>query len=154
MQRGGEIVTLRALGLSLAQVAGVLEGKGESEGLEPALAAHQAVLEGRARQLAGTIQRVRGMRANLGRGRTPTVEELACLQDSATEFTIEFELPWPWGGERFKLRNIRPLNCIVGPLGSGKTRLALRLAEVLPSANFRFRVGRRVRGDATPAAST
>lgn len=134
MQRGGDIVALRALGLSLAQVAGVL--KGESDGLEPALAAHQAVLEGRARQLAGTIERVRGMRAKLGRGQTPTVEELTYLKDSATELTVEFELPWPWGGETFKLRDIRPLNYIVGPLGSGKTRLALRLAEVLPSAAF------------------
>lgn len=35
MQRAGEIVALRALGLSLAQVASVLEG--EAEGLEPAL---------------------------------------------------------------------------------------------------------------------
>ena len=134
MQRGSEIVTLRALGLSLAQVAGVL--KGESEGLEAPLAAHQAVLEGRARQLAVTIERVRGMRANLGRGQTPTFKELACLQRSAMELNVEFELPWPWGGESFKLRDIRPLNYIVGPLGSGKTRLALRLAEVLPSAAF------------------
>ncbi|MGJ7512520.1 MerR family transcriptional regulator [Variovorax sp. GT1P44] len=134
MQRGGEIVTLRALGLSLAQVAGVL--KGESEGLEPALGAHQALLEGRARELARTIERVRGLRVNLGLGQAPTVKELTYLQDCATELTIEFELPWPWGGELFRLRDIRPLNYIVGPLGSGKTRLAQRLAEVLPSAVF------------------
>lgn len=76
------------------------------------------------------------MRAKLGSGQAPTVEELTCLKDSATELTIEFELPWPWGGELFKLRDIRPLNYIVGPLGSGKTRLALRLAEILPSASF------------------
>ncbi|MGJ7493391.1 MerR family transcriptional regulator [Variovorax sp. ZT4R33] len=146
LQRVGEIVALRALGLSLAQVAGVLEG--ESEGLEPALAAHQAVLESRARQLAGTIERVRHLRNDLARGQTPTVEELARLQDAAPEFSVEFELPWPWGGELFKLRDLRPLNYIVGPLGSGKTRLALRLAEVLPSAAF---LGlERVRdGDAT-----
>ena len=134
MQRGGEIVALRALGLSLAQVAGVLEG--EPVALEPALAAHQAALEGRARQLAGTIERVRGLRANLDRGQTPTVAELMRLQDSATELSIEFELPWPWAGELFKLRDIRPLNYIVGPLGSGKTRLAMCIAEVLPSAAF------------------
>lgn len=133
-QRGAEIVALRALDFSLAQVAGVLNG--EAEGLEPTLAAHQSVLEGRARQLAGAIERVRGLRANLERGQKPTVEELARLRDSATEFSIEFELPWPWGGELFKLRDVRPLNYIVGPLGSGKTRLALRLAEVLPAAAF------------------
>jgi hypothetical protein len=34
------------------------------------------------------------------------------------------------------LSDIRPLNYIVGPLGSGKTRLAKRLAESLPDAVF------------------
>ena len=39
-----------------------------------------------------------------------------------------FDLPWPWGAEQFELRDVRPLHYIVGPLGSGKTRLAKRLA--------------------------
>jgi DNA-binding transcriptional MerR regulator len=134
MARGAEIVALRALGLSLAQVVRVLQG--DAEGLEPALAAHQAALEGRARQLAGTIEQVRRVRTDLDQGQTPTVEELTHLLAPATGPGVEFELPWPWGGERFSLRDIRPLNYIVGPLGSGKTRLALRLAEVLPSAAF------------------
>src|SRR5262249_11511075 len=43
---------------------------------------------------------------------------------------------WPWGGEQVELNDIRPLNYIIGPLGSGKTRLALRLAETLPNAAF------------------
>ena len=134
MQRAGEIVALRALGLSLAQVASVLEG--ESEGLEPALALHQAVLEDDARRLGDTIERVRGLRAKLDSGQRPTVTELTRLQDSTSGLSVEFERPWPWGGEYFRLHDIRPLNYIVGPLGSGKTRLALRLAEVLPSAAF------------------
>jgi len=134
MQRATEIVALRALGLSLAQVAGVL--KGEAEDLEPILAAHQSVLEGNVRRLAGSIERVRSLRANLKRGQNPTVEELTRLRGSGAELDLEFELPWPWGGELFKLREIQPLNYIVGPLGSGKTRLALRLAEVLPAATF------------------
>ncbi|MBT2325872.1 MerR family transcriptional regulator [Variovorax paradoxus] len=134
MQRGADIVALRALGLTLSQVAGVLEG--EAEGLETALAAHQVVLEGRVRQLANALEKVHGLRVNLERGHTPTVAELTRLRDSAAEFSVEFELPWPWGGELFKLRDIRPLNYIVGPLGSGKTRLAMRLAEVLPAAAF------------------
>jgi len=45
-------------------------------------------------------------------------------------------LPWPWGGEEFALCDIRPLNYIVGPLGSGKTRLARAIAENLPEAAF------------------
>ncbi len=134
MQRAGEIVALRALGLSLAQVAGVLEG--EAEGLESALALHQAVLEGAARRLGDTIERVRGLRAKLDSGQRPTVTELTRLQDSTSGLSVEFALPWPWGGEYFRLHDIRPLNYIVGPLGSGKTRLALRLVEVLPSAAF------------------
>jgi DNA-binding transcriptional MerR regulator len=134
MQRAADILALRALGFSLAQVVRVIEGK--AEGLEPALAAHQAVLEARARELAGTIDRIRGLRSDLERGQTPTVEELARLGESAAGLSVEFELPWPWGGELFKLRDIRPLNYIVGPLGSGKTRLAIRLAEVLPDARF------------------
>ena len=134
MRRGGDIVALRALGLSLAQVAGVLEGRGE--GLAPTLAAHQALLEDRARQLADTIENVRGLRADLDRGQIPAVEELARLHDPTAQRRVEFELPWPWGGERFILRDIQPLNYIVGPLGSGKTRLASRLTEVLPSAAF------------------
>lgn len=144
MQRGAEIVALRALGLSLAQVAGVLEG--QADGLELTLAAHQSVLEGRARQLAGTIERVRDLRANLEGGQKPTLEELTRLRDAAAELSIEFELPWPWGGELFKLRDVRPLNYIVGPLGSGKTRLALRLAEALPAAAF-LGLERRVGAD-------
>jgi hypothetical protein len=31
---------------------------------------------------------------------------------------------------------VRPLNYIIGPLGSGKTRLARRLSEILPDARF------------------
>ena len=134
MQRADEILALRALGLSLAQVASVL--KGEAEGLEPALAQHQAVLERHKRQLTDTIDRVCALRANLDKGKRPTVTELMLLKVSTSGLSVKFELPWPWGGELFKLHDIRPLNYIVGPLGSGKTRLALRLAEALPSAAF------------------
>ena len=134
MARAAEIAALRALGLSLAQVARVLGG--DPQGLEPALAAHQATLEGRVRQLAGTIEKVRGLRADLAQGQAPAAGELARLLEPAAELSVAFDLPWPWGGERFELRDIRPLNYIIGPLGSGKTRLAMRLAETLPGAAF------------------
>lgn len=134
MARAAEIAALRALGLSLAQVARVLRGDGG--GLEAALAAHQATLEGQVRQLGGAIDRVRGLRTDMAQGRAPDAAELARLLGPAAEIKVSFELPWPWGGELFELRDIRPLTYIVGPLGSGKTRLAMRLAETLPGARF------------------
>jgi len=134
MARAAEVAELRALGLSLAQVTRVLNG--DARGLEPALAAHQASLEGHIRQLAGTIERVRSVRADIARGQPPGAADLAGLMGPAAQLSVSFDLPWPWGGERFKLRGIKPLTYIVGPLGCGKTRLALQLAETLPSAAF------------------
>jgi hypothetical protein len=49
---------------------------------------------------------------------------------------VAFDLPWPWGGERFELHDIRPLTFIVGPLFSGKTRLAQAIADSLPDCAF------------------
>lgn len=132
MARAGEIVVLRALGLSLAQAARVLDG--DPRDLEPALAAHQAALEGQARRLAGVVEKVREVRAGLARGEAPAARELTRLLGAGPD--VAFDLPWPWGGERFELRDVAPLTYIVGPLGSGKTRLAMRLAEVLPGAQF------------------
>ncbi|MCC7046182.1 MAG: MerR family transcriptional regulator [Alphaproteobacteria bacterium] len=134
MARAGEIAALRALGLSLAQVARALGG--EAACLEPALAAHQAALEVQAHRLAETIERVRGLRAGLADGRAPLAGELARLVRRPTACAVAFDLPWPWGGERFELRDIRSLTFIVGPLGSGKTRLLRKIAEALPGAGF------------------
>jgi len=132
--RAAEIIALRALGLSLAQIARVLED--DPQGLEPALAAHEAALEDRIRQLAGAVDRVREARAGLAAGKAPSAKDLVRLLGPSAQVSVAFDLPWPWGGERFELRELRPLNFITGPLGSGKTRLARRLAETLPSAVF------------------
>ena len=132
--RAAEIVTLRALGLSLAQIARVLGDDPQDLGL--ALAAHQATLEARMRELAGAVEKVRDIRASLAQGKSPTAIELVQLLRPNAEFRVAFDLPWPWGGERFELGCVRPLNYIIGPLGSGKTRLARRLAETLPDAVF------------------
>lgn len=154
MARAAEIAALRALGLSLAQVARVMSG--DAGGLEAALAVHQAALEGQVRQIGGAIDRVRGLRTELVQGRAPEAGELARLMGPAAELCVSFELPWPWGGELFELRDIRPLTYIVGPLGSGKTRLAKRLAETLPDAAFvgLERSVDRARLEADPALKT
>ena len=134
MARAAEIVALRGLGLSLAQVTRVLWG--DPGDLEPALAAHQATLEGRVRELAAAVEKIRGLRTDLAQGQMPTAGELTRLLGPPADLSIAFDLPWPWDGERFELRDIRALNYIIGPLGSGKTRLAQRLAETLPDAAF------------------
>ena len=134
LTRVAEIAALRKLGLSLSEVARVLQGDAAS--LEPALAAHQAALEGRVHQLSDIIGKVRRLRADLTGGRAPVASELASLLRPDPAFSVAFDLPWPWGGERFELQDIRSLNYIVGPLGSGKTRLARRIAEVMPEAAF------------------
>ncbi len=143
MARAAEVAALRALGLSLAQVARALGG--EPEALQTALAAHQATLEARIRELSGAVEKVRGLQADLARGETPASGEVVRLLKTTAGPNVTLELaslklpslklPWPWGGEPFEL-DIAPLNYIIGPLGSGKTRLALRLAETLPNAAF------------------
>ena len=151
--RVAEITALRALGLSIAQIARVLGDDPQglnSQGLEPALAAHEATLLGRIRELAGAVEKVRDIRAGLAQGRSPTAGELVRLLGPAAEVSVAFDLPWPWGGERFELRDIRPLTYITGPLGSGKTRLAKRLAETLPDATF-LGLDRLERGGAAQA---
>jgi len=134
MLRASEIVALRALGLSLAQVALVLEGDRRS--LESALALHEASLESRIRELVDSTHKVREIRANLAGGQCPAKEGLAHLRSIPTRLRMALELPWPWGGERFELHDVRSINYIVGSLGSGKTRLAMRIAETLPGAAF------------------
>jgi DNA-binding transcriptional MerR regulator len=134
MARASEIVALRALGLSLAEVGRVL--RGNPDALEPALAMHQASLEARIHELTRTIEKIRGVRAALVQGNAPAVSELTRLTRPADVIRAAFDLPWPWGGEKFELRDIRRLNYIIGPLGSGKTRLAHAIARNLPGTDF------------------
>jgi DNA-binding transcriptional MerR regulator len=127
LERASEIVALRALGFSLAQVARIL--KGDASGLEAALVAHEATLDARLRTLVKALDRVRALRGDLARGSTPSATDLARALTAPAGPHVAFDLPWPWGGETFELRDIRPLTYITGPLGSGKTRLAMRIAD-------------------------
>ena len=134
MARAAEIVTLRALGLSLSQIARVLGD--DPQGLESALAAHQATLEAGSASWPARSRRSATSGPVSRRASPRQLRELVRLLGPTAEFSVAFDLPWPWGGERFELRDVRPLNYIIGPLGSGKTRLARRLAETLPDAVF------------------
>lgn len=134
MARAAEIASLRTLGLGLAQVARAL--KGDAGCLELTLAGHEAALEGEAHQLAETIEQVRRLRGNLARSHARTTAVLAGLVAPGVDVAIAFDLPWPWGGERFELRRIRARNFITGPLGSGKTRLARAIADTVAGAAF------------------
>src|SRR5690606_15698887 len=93
-------------------------------------------LESRARDLAATLENLRVLRSELAQGRVPGLHELCGLLAPAEAVAVAFELPWPWGGERFELRGLCAITYIVGPLGSGKTQLAKRLAAELPDAFF------------------
>jgi DNA-binding transcriptional MerR regulator len=134
MARGAEIVELRALGLSVGEVARILNG--DAVILDRVLAAHEATLEARIRQCGDSIARLRRLRTDLGAGKTPATRDVIGAVRARPAIGVAFDLPWPWGGERFELRDVKLLNYIVGPLGSGKTRLAQRLAEALPDATF------------------
>lgn len=132
MQRARQIVELRALGLTLGQVARVLGG--DASVLSRALEQHETALALRARQLHETIESVRRFRADLSTG--SSAHDYGTALELLRPPAVAFDLPWPWGGERFEFRAMKPLNFIVGPLGSGKTRLAMRIAEAIADAIF------------------
>ena len=129
-----EIVGLRSLGFSLAQVEGVLGGV--SDGLEAALAEHQARVEVDLARTGARLDRIRALRRSLAAGETLAVKDLAGLAPGPDRPVVSFDLPWPWDGERFEVGDVRAINYIVGPLGSGKTRLAMLIARHLPDARF------------------
>ncbi len=134
MARAGEIVTLRSLGLSLAQVARVLDGHPRE--LDLGLSLHEARLHEQGQRTAHALERVRSLRADLARGRAPTHGTLAQAIAQTAPLTVGFALPWPWNREWFTLHDIPRLAFITGPLGSGKTRFAEHLAAALPDAVF------------------
>ena len=134
MSRAAEIVALRALGMNLAEVARALDG--DRRVLERVLAAHEKTLQARHRGLGRTIDQLRLLRADLARGaHLPTRQITDALRPEPGP-DLSFDLPWPWDGEHFELFDIGPLNFIVGPLGSGKTCLAMKLAAAMADASF------------------
>ncbi|MBU1306710.1 MAG: MerR family transcriptional regulator [Alphaproteobacteria bacterium] len=134
LARAQDVVALRGLGLSLGEVERVLGGDGR--GLGTALASQQSVLEARMQTLVVALARVRELRGALAQGQTPDILALRQLDVGADGPAVAFDLPWPWGGERFVLPRLERLSFIIGPLGSGKTRLSQRLAEEIAGGRF------------------
>lgn len=130
MRRARDVVALRAVGFSLAQISGLLTDR-EPAGLTEALTAQQAALQDKLRETSAALERLNRLRSDLAEGRTPDTEKVP-----HQKLAVAFDLPWPWGGERFVLHDLQPLTYIVGPLFSGKTKLAQCLAEHLPNATF------------------
>ena len=119
-----QVVAMRGLGLSLAQIGSVLGGAREA--LATALVEHQGQLE---LQIAGmhvALEQVKLWRQDLRNGRVPDVAKL-----NGGGPAVSLTLPWPWAGETLEIRRLAPVTYLVGPLGSGKTRLAMSLATAL-----------------------
>jgi DNA-binding transcriptional MerR regulator len=134
MARAGEITALRRLGFSLAEAARLLARDGQD--LVSALTEQQAALQRRIRELAATVETIQGLQRDFAGTVAPSLGNIDRRPVRTRPPAIAFELPWPWGGEVFELGEIKPLTYIIGPLGSGKTRLAQRLAEAVPNAFF------------------
>ncbi|WP_419910526.1 MerR family transcriptional regulator [Hoeflea sp.] len=134
MMRADEIVNLRSMGLGLAEITVAL-GNGSAD-LEILLAAHQCRLEAQMRQIAEKAELVRQHRSRLAGGAPDSSSDRPHPRKETMQPVVAFDLPWPWGGERFELYDIQPLNYVIGPLFSGKTRFAMRLAETKNDATF------------------
>jgi len=81
---------------------------GDPRSLGAGLAAHEATLDDEIHDLVRKLDKVRSIRSDLARGQRSGDCELARLLDPA-EMCVAFQLPWPWGGEWFELRDVRPL---------------------------------------------
>ncbi|EJE50142.1 putative transcriptional regulator [Acidovorax sp. CF316] len=153
LERARTVVQLRTLGLSLAQVAAALQG--DAQAMQLALAARLAELEDVFQHTRRCIDQVKALRAGMAAGRPlPTGNWAGALQMPVMP-PLSFALPWPWNGEWFELAEVRRLNYIVGPLGSGKTRLMHCIAAALPGCVYldEDRQGWEAPGDA-PGGTT
>lgn len=127
-----DIVTLRTLGLSLEQIHRTL--RGDVDATDLALALREKELAEQFSAMKRTSHRIRELRAGLVQGQALAPGRLSEVLGTS-QMAVSFALPWPWGGERFGLEVAR-LTYLVGPLGSGKTRLALCLAREMPNGKY------------------
>lgn len=128
LERAADIVRLRKLGLGLAVIKDILDA--DPSGRRSLLATHRLRIEQEQRRLEATLRAIDTPRTDQSHSlaASPVFEPESAM--------ISFDLPWPWGGERFALAPRRGLSFITGPLGSGKTRLAMALAKAMPDGRF------------------
>ncbi len=127
LRRAEEIVRFRQLGLGLADIRGVLDA--EPEQRSAVLKRHRLQLEAERRRLDAAIARTDRLQAGGSCQAARHSPAFPC-------YRLELDLPWPWGGERFTMSLTTGVTFLIGPLGSGKTRLARQLADALPGGTF------------------
>ncbi len=136
------VAALRSLGLTLSQAGRVLAG--DLRDLTPVLAAHETELHRRIGELSEAARRTLALRRRLAEGEAVALDEVLELAAGAPRkrrtagrgASLALDLPWPWAGERLVIQSLAPLTWLTGPLGSGKTRLAMALAEAAPGGRF------------------
>jgi DNA-binding transcriptional MerR regulator len=125
------VVALRALGVGLTDIAAWQSA--DAAARRQLLRAYQARLEARAGAVAAAAEQANGP----SRSSEPESPAEARLRPArSAPGRVRLELPWPWGGERWELADLGPLNYITGPLGGGKTQLARCLARAIPAGSF------------------
>ena len=92
MAKAREITALRGLGLSLAQIGRLLDAPQEREAV-----------------LVEQLSRLQAQAAALRTALAPPPIPSAPL--------AAFDLPWPWNGERFELRDTAAITYLIGPMG-------------------------------------
>jgi DNA-binding transcriptional MerR regulator len=125
------IIAWRLLGVGLADIAALQAADAGSR--RDLLRAYQSTLEARAGAVAAAAEQADGLSQSFEPA-SPPVARHRRGRDTPGPFTLK--LPWPWGGERWVLEGLGPLNYITGPLASGKTRLAECLARAIPGASL------------------
>lgn len=128
MKRAAEIVELRSLGLALVEIGAILGA--DRRRREILLEEHRLRLGQEKRRLDAILHTIGSTQAG------PPDTRPGSQDARSTDPALTFSLPWPWDGEPFALAHLPALGFITGPLGSGKTRLAMKLADALPGGRF------------------
>ncbi|GLU35260.1 MerR family transcriptional regulator [Trinickia caryophylli] len=137
LDRAAHIVLMRRTGFTLAEISQCM-GYPEAEAETTLSAALTDKVVERTRQIKTLFLQLDYIRF-LRTVPTPPLEgEDRALEPERVSETrsVSFPLSSPWDGQIFSMPDIRRLNYIVGPVGSGKTQLALQLGWALPSGVF------------------